>query len=87
MHEAMQVAMTIRLIAMRLVSFEPTAIVIVPLETRLDPTIRAAYEEAVLMARCPPLVWSSGSEAVSPGPVSSSSSEPDSDATWAELVD
>ena len=75
--------MSIRAIAMRVVSFEPTSIFIVPLEIRLDEPFKAAYEEAVLMASCPSLVSSSGSEAVSPGPVSSSSSEPDSDATWA----
>ena len=70
-----------RLIAMRIVSFEPTAWFIVPVDNRVDPRVKAAYDEAVLMTHNPPppLVWSSDSEALSPGPRSSSSSEPEPD--------
>jgi len=52
----------IPLIVLKVVEFAPTAIVLVPRALRRDPAIRAAYEEAVLMAELPDLESPSESE-------------------------
>ena len=52
----------IPLLVLKVVEFAPTAIVLVPRALRRDPAIRAAYEEAVLMAELPDLESPSESE-------------------------